>query len=436
MKAYKTIMLSQQTATTLPIRADRRNACPGLSRMVMANDGAIARVKLALGRLSSREAHALADIATAFGNGSIELSIRSNVQIRGIEPANWDKAIAALYEAGFGADNPSADDIRNVMVSPTASIDTTSLATSLLAMLEIMPEYHTLSPKFSFQIDGGEDCAMTAHSGDIWLSAMDSSTHYAFGLASSPDAHASGMVERTQALTLIKALLDMFQAHAQNGIARMKHLFEIMPKSQFLQELPVAFAQVPDWKRKPTKPFSWLGTHMQNDERFYIGAMPFLGRLQSAQLHELAQIADNANGGEIRLTPWQSVILPNIEDKNRDKTTAALKTLGLATSCEQPQARLRACSGSRGCASALADTLADAKQLAAKLIAGQNQVHITGCSKSCAALSPLPNTLLARSDAHYDLFSQDKAGPSRFGQLLASNITIDEAAKLLNAQNL
>jgi len=33
---------------------------------------------------------------------------------------------------------------------------------------------------------------------------------------------------------------------------------------------------------------------------------------------------------------------------------------------------------------------------------------------------------------YYDLFLQDKAGPSRFGRLLASNITIDEAAKLLN----
>jgi len=436
MNAYKTIMLSQQTATTLPIRADRRNACPGLSRMVMSKDGAIARVKLALGRLNSREARALADIATAFGNGSVELSIRSNVQIRGIQPANWDQAISALYEAGFGADNPSADDIRNVMVSPTASIDATSLATSLLTVLETTPEYHRLSPKFSFQIDGGEDCAVTAHSGDIWLSAMDNGTHYAFGLASSPDADAIGMIEKTQALSLIKALLDTFQCHAQNGIARMKHLFEAMPKSQFLQELPVAFAQAPDWKRKPTKPFSWLGTHAQNNVRSYIGAMPFLGRLQSAQLHALAQVADNANGGKIRLTPWQSIILPDIENADLEKVSSGLEELGFAISSEQPQARLRACSGSSGCASAFADTLADAKQLAAQLVARLDQVHITGCSKSCAALSPLPHTLLARSKEHYDLFSQDKAGPSRFGQLLASNITIDEAAQLLNAQNL
>lgn len=434
-------MLSEQTAPTLPIRADRRSACPGLSRMVMSKDGAIARVKLALGRLGTSQAHALADIAQAFGNGSVELSIRSNVQIRGIDPTNWDRAIAALYEAGFGADNPSADDIRNVMVSPTASIDarqftdTTPLAKSLLAMLEATPKYHTLSPKFSFQIDGGEACAMIAHSGDIWLSAIEGGAHYAFGLASSPDADAIGMIEQTQALSLVKALLDTFQSLAQNGVARMKHLFEIIPKEQFLQKLPVVFTPASKWKRTPPEPFSWLGTHAQNNERFYIGAMPFLGRLQSAHLHELALIAENANNGEIRLTPWQSIVLPDIEYAQCNRVTAAFEKLGLATTTAQPQTRLRACAGSSGCASAFADTLADAKQLAAQLIAGHDQVHITGCSKSCAALSTLPNTLLARSDKHYDLFSQDKAGPSRFGRLLASNITIDEAAKLLNTHN-
>ena len=432
-------MLSQQTVTTLPLRADRRNACPGLSRMVMAKDGAIARVKLPLGRLNAPEARALAEIAKEFGNSIIELSIRSNVQLRGITPANWDKAVTALFDAGFGADNPSADDIRNVMVSPTASIDqtqladTSSFATALLAMLERTEKYHALSPKFSFQIDGGEDCAMISHSGDIWFSAMGDGAHYVFGLASSPDTAPVGLIKQTEALSLIKALLDLFQRHAGTGITRMKHLFETLPQDQFLRELSFELSPAPAWQRKLAKAFSWLGTHSQNDRRFYIGGMPLLGRLQSKQLIELARIAGNLNGGEIRLTPWQSVLLPNIKQADCNRVEAALNRLGLAITPDTPNARLRACSGSSGCASAFSDTLADAQQLADALIAGNKQVHVTGCAKSCAALSPLPNTLLARSEGHYDLFSQDSAGPSRFGQLLASNITIDEAAFILNA---
>ncbi|MBD7989966.1 precorrin-3B synthase [Ochrobactrum quorumnocens] len=435
-------MLSQQTAPTVPLRADRRNACPGLSRMVMAKDGAIARVKLPLGRINATEARSLAEIAKEFGNGTIELSIRSNIQIRGIAPSNWDKAITALYDAGFGADNPSADDIRNVMVSPTASIDrtqladTSRLATSLLKMLEGTEKYHALSPKFSFQIDGGEDCAMISHTGDIWLSSLEGGAHYAVGLASSPDTPPVGTVAQAEALSLIEALLDLFQSLAATGVTRMKHLFETLPQEQFLRELPFELSPAPTWKRKPPKPFSWLGTHSQKGGHFYAGAMPLLGRLQTEQLHKLAQLAESANGGEIRLTPWQGVLLPNIEQADCNRITTTLDELGLATLPEAPQARLRACSGSAGCASALADTLTDAERLAGMLIAGNKQVHITGCAKSCAALSPLPHTLLARSDDHYDLFSQDSAGPLRFGQLLASNITIDEAAFILNARNL
>ncbi len=158
-KAYKTPMLNQQTIQN---QSDRRSACPGLSRMVMAKDGAIARIKLRLGRLPRNRRFALADIAEHSGARAIELSIRSNVQLRGIAPARWDEVVTALYEAGLGADNPAADDIRNVMVSPTAGIDpgqicdVTGLASDLLAMLQAEKAFHALSPKFSLQVDGGK----------------------------------------------------------------------------------------------------------------------------------------------------------------------------------------------------------------------------------------------------------------------------------------
>src|SRR5690606_18633974 len=139
-----------------------------------------------------------------------------------------------------GAENPDADDIRNVRVSPTAGIDrgqicdVTGLASSALAMLQTNKAFYALSPKFSLQIDGGEDCAMIAHPGDIWLSAIDAET-YAFGLASSPDKPALGAVEARPALPFIKALLHGFLR--QGRFARMKHLFEVVSPAQFLTEL-------------------------------------------------------------------------------------------------------------------------------------------------------------------------------------------------------
>jgi precorrin-3B synthase len=156
--------------------------------------------------------------------------------------------------------------------------------------------------------------------------------------------------------------------------------------------------------------------------------MPLLGRLTPQQLRGLASLAQN----ELRLTPWQGILIPHIAEAEGKSIISQLHALGFSTDPASPAARLRSCSGSKGCASALADTQADSEKLARKLQSDTSHIHITGCAKSCAALSPLPHTLLARFPMHYDLFLQDKAGPARFGRLLASNITIDEAAKLLN----
>ncbi len=439
-------MPSNPITNSLQAQPDRRNACPGLSRMVMAKDGGIARIKLKLGRLSADQARSIAVIAERFDAGAIELSIRSNIQLRGIAPEHWDNVVAALHDAGLGAENSGADDIRNVMVSPTAGIDrgqiadVTELASSALDTLQANEAFYALSPKFSLQIDGGEDCAMVSHPGDIWLSAMDRKT-YAFGLASSPDKPALGTIDARHALPFIEALLHRFLQ--QGSFARMKHLFETISPSQFLadleRELTFPIHSANGWKRKAPMAFSHLGPNRQHDGSTYIGAMPLMGRLTPRQLSALADLSESVKG-ELRLTPRQGLILPYVNETRVIDLTQKLRSLGLETTAEAPHARLRACSGLSGCASALADTQTDGGKLATRLSPGTSSVHITGCAKSCAALAPLPHTLLARSAGRYDLytqepFPQDGAGPSRFGRLLATDITIDQAAHLLNARH-
>src|SRR5690606_28358244 len=177
----------------------------------------------------------------------------------------------------------------------------------------------------------------------------------------------------------------------------------------------------------------------QSDGSFYVGAMPLLGRLTPHQLAGLANLTDSGKR-ELRLTPWQGVILPYVSETQIVDLNGKLRSLDLETTAETPHARLRACSGANGCASALADTQRDGEELASLLTCGTTAIHVTGCAKSCAALAPLPHTLLARATGRYDLYAQaslpqDGAGPSRFGRLLATDITIDDAARLLNARH-
>jgi precorrin-3B synthase len=107
--------------------------------------------------------------------------------------------------------------------------------------------------------------------------------------------------------------------------------------------------------------------------------------------------------------------------------------VGLFSDAAAPFAQMIACTGSAGCASGLAATQADGMALGG-LLAARNiafPTHLSGCSKSCAAMRAEPATLVAVAPGHYDLYRRQAKAGSRFGQRLAENITLDEAASLL-----
>ncbi|RCS24388.1 precorrin-3B synthase [Phyllobacterium salinisoli] len=432
-------------------RAQRRSACPGLFRMNQAADGHICRVKLSCGRLVADQARTISDVADRYGNGIVEITNRANLQLRGIDENDSDQVIMALTGAGLGPLVPEGDDVRNVMVNPTAGIDeaqtfdTIPLAERLLETLQITPAYYALSPKFSLLLDGGEACAIVRHTSDIWLAATQDGEHFAFGLASCPpvavdDQPALGMVAAENSTALVTSLLDLFlELSAERaGVARMKHLLAEMPVSDILERLRLRLAfpveHASDWRRAAPRPFAHLGSHRQRQQGFaYAGAAAPLGRLTPENLRALADLATEANGGQIRLTPWQSVLLPDLTTDRADDILRRMHPIGLASDPADPLASMIACSGSNGCASAFADTQADGAKLAKLLKNGKAApVHLTGCAKSCASIRPAPATLVAVSPGRYDLFLRATAGPSRFGRLLAANITIEEAGRLLD----
>ena len=142
-----------------------------------------------------------------------------------------------------------------------------------------------------------------------------------------------------------------------------------------------------------------------------------------------AQLASEYGDGTLRFTPWQGVLLPSVEKPHA--VTERLAQLGFLCSIDQPLARMTACTGSSGCGKALADTKADAVQLAA-LNTGHD-VHLSGCPRSCAAAHTAPVTLLAVSPGHYDLYFREAAQPG-FGRLHARNLSIEATGALLRAR--
>lgn len=426
--------------------APRPSACPGLLRIVPALDGGICRIKLACGRLEADQAHAIGEAASRHASGVIELTNRSNLQLRGVRTGHEAPLIAALLTAGLGPSTPGADDVRNLLVSPAMGLDSNSeadvapVAKAILELLQARPAFHSLSPKFALQLDGGERLAMLDHPHDLWLALMPGGTRLAFGLAGCPTDAPLAAVPLEQAPALVEAALVLFLELAQPEQTRMRHLLANLPKETFLDCLQsqLAFAlphdpAVLNWRRARTMTAAPLGILAQRQPGlFLLGATPTLSRLDSSQLHALAELARSRGDGTLRFTPWQSLMLPNVAQAHAAEALRQLGMIGLHIDGSEPLTGLIACTGSAGCAKGLADTKADALRLAHRLHQGtaRPQVHLSGCPRSCAAAHVAPLTLLARPGGRYQLYQRTASGAG-FGRLLADSLSIDEAADRL-----
>ncbi|NIE64534.1 precorrin-3B synthase [Burkholderia sp. Ax-1719] len=441
--------------------AARRSACPGLVRVVAALDGGLCRVRLPGGVLLTAQAHAIAEAALAHANGTLELTNRANLQVRGIRTGSAAALTAALVEAGLGPSNSgsesadlcAADELRNLMLSPLAGldraalIDTTQLAAPIVAMLQGEPRFAALSPKFALLIDGGERLAALDHPHDIWLAAVahDDGVRFMFGLAGCPADGALGSIAAADVIAFIQALLHAFLDLAQPGQTRMREIVAAHGAHAVLQRAqdhaPIAVAHENEhkhrWHRPEVDLALRLGAHESKHGTVYIGCQPPLARLDAATLHALATLAQQHGDGTLRLTPWQGAILPNIDNGSAQDVLESLQALGLIADAAHPLARTIACTGSAGCAKSRADTKADALRLATQLPPDVH-VHLSGCERSCAAAHRAPFTLLAVAPGEYDLYEQGDennhpraADMAPFGRVVARHLTIEAAAQML-----
>ena len=431
---------------------DRRFACPGLFRMPKANDGGICRIKLPLGQLQSTQMVGVAEATTQFADGQIELTTRGNLQLRGVQKHDEEKLIDTLLSLGLGPLTPEGDDLRNVMVAPTAgidnsmAIDTTLIGTKLLEMLQTTKEFFVLSPKFGFLINGAETTTVVDHIADIWLSSNEDGQKFNFGFASRPDystgcANAEGSIDATHAVDFIKSCLEcLVKIHEQfPTVTRMKHLRKLPQYSEFLQAIRDKFSYnigkpvicFPEAIKKQ----SLIGSFPQyQDNLFYIGARPALGRLTAEQMRKTATIVDKRRADSaIRITHHQGIIVPDCEENEIPTILNDLMEIGYATNQHDAAANVFCCAGAPYCHSGLSNVQKDGQYLIDyfnnKTI---SPIHLTACAKACVATVPFPYTAVATDEGCYNLFQSDNASDSKFGKLLRENLSIIEVANYLD----
>lgn len=289
---------------TIRSRPDR---CPGVLRPWIADDGALVRLRLVGGLLATSALRSLLVIAAAHADGTVQLTTRGNLQLRGIEHAGGCVApslVDALEAAGL-VPSRSHELVRNVMVSPLTGrlggrADLRPTARDLDHLLRADPAFSALAGRFLFVLDDGRG-DVTARPLDLGLVAVDAHT----AQIRAGSGHWGPLVTLDHAA---EALLDharAFLARRGEGGTASWHVDELPGGGAELLEHPPAR----DPRTHVSAPPPPYGIMTQDDGR---GAHHLAVPDGLLTPERAATVLERA-GAEVIVTPWRSIVVPDLE---------------------------------------------------------------------------------------------------------------------------
>ena len=391
----------------------------GLFHVAPTQDSFMLRLRIPNGILDAAKLRTVADLADEHGGGYAHVTTRANLQIREIGPRAPLAILQSLAEAGLSSRGAGADNIRNITGGPTAGIDpqeihdTRPLGLALHHAILNHRELFGLPRKFNIAFDGGGAVSSLEDTNDIGFSAvrvaagksLPAGVYFRVAVGGitghgdfAGDLGVAILPEQCVpvALAMVRVFIDEGD-RTDRKRARLKYVLDRMGHQAFLAAaeklLPAPLARLPIDACEPRPPLerdAHAGFHLQSQPgRVYCGVALPLGRMSSAQMRAIADIADRYGSGTIRLTVWQSLIVSDIRAGDEGAVRAALAQIGLPAEASHLRAAFVACTGNSGCRFAASDTkrhaLASLEYLERRVALDTPlNIHLTGCPHSCA----------------------------------------------------
>ena len=385
----------------------------GLFYVAPTQDSFMLRLRNPNGIIDAPKLRTVAAIAEEFGGGYAHVTTRANLQVREIGAQHTLRTLERLAEAGLTSRGAGADNIRNITGNPTAGIDPTELydtrplGLSLHHAILNHRELYGLPRKFNIAFDGGGSVASLEDTNDIGFRAVRAKGEVGFrvavgGITGHGDfaGDLGVLIRPEQCVSLARAIVRLFideGDRTDRKKARLKYVLERLGRERFLGEVEKRFGAplerfaLAECEPRPAlRRGAHVGFHAQKQRgHLYCGVALPVGRMTSAQMRGLADIAERYGSGTLRLTVWQNIIVSDIAATRRAEVAAALTELGLTAEVSQARAGIVACTGNSGCKLAASDTKRHALAIADHLdrtvtIDTPLNVHITGCPNSCA----------------------------------------------------
>jgi ferredoxin-nitrite reductase len=381
------------------------------------------RLRLEAGRTSARQLRVIADLSDEYGKGFCDLTTRQQIQLRwftlGEVPEIWRRlAVVGLHSKQTGMDN-----VRGVCGCPVSGLTPHELLDASPVIREFNElildnrEFSNLPRKFNVTITGClENCCHT-ETQDIALvpayRELDGRQVNGFNVLVGGKQGSGGyrpaspldvFVVPEEAARLCAAITAVFRDHGSRATrvrARLAFLVEdrgvawVRSEVERRWDRPLLKAGT-DLRKKHHA--DHLGIHPQKTPRiedrssplYYVGFLVPVGRITTAQLRGVADLAERYGSGDVRVTAGQNLVIPNVPEGRIGALTEEPLFRELPYDPSPIIRGLVACTGNDYCGLALIETKGYAVQVARELeqrTEGRKlqplTIHWSGCPAGC-----------------------------------------------------
>jgi len=308
-----------------------RNPTPGFFML---------RVRIPQGQAHSRQIAALAQISRSFGNGVIDITTRQQIQLRHLRIDHVPYVFELMDEVGLTSMQTGMDNVRNIMGCPVAGlhprefVDPSPVIGELNRLIVGNREFTNLPRKFNIAITGCPDNCIHSETQDLALvpatrrEGEEDVTGFnilaggklgsgGYRIASPLDV----FVRPGEAVEVCAEIVRMFRDHGNRETRtqnRLAFLLDEWGEERFRSELETRLARPlarGGEDLRGLEKSEHIGIYRQSQPTMnYVGLKVVVGRIEAEKLEGLAGLAERYGNGEMRLSPAQCLILPNISD--------------------------------------------------------------------------------------------------------------------------
>jgi nitrite reductase (NADH) large subunit len=380
------------------------------------------RIRFNAGQANAGQLRVIADVSDQFGRGFADLTTRQQIQLRWFTLADVEEIWRRLDEVGLNSLQTGLDNVRGVCGCPVSGLtphelfDASPVVHEYTRLILRNRDFTNLPRKFNVTITGCmENCCHTETQDIAMVPAyreLEGQQVNGFNVLVGGKQGSGGYRPATpldvfaqpeEAARLALEITGVFRDHGARGArnrARMAFLIDDRGIRWFRQELerrwPRQLLKAGTDLRKKNH-VDHLGINPQKHapnssepQLYYVGLSVPVGRITTAQLRGVADLAERYGTGEVRVTPGQNLVVTNIPESRIGALSDEPIFQELPYDPSPIMRGLVACTGIDYCPLALIETKGWAVRVAKELeqrTEGRKlqplTIHWSGCAAGC-----------------------------------------------------